>query len=183
MQSESGQDLKFFEKHAYVIRTGVLLAVLAALLGVMIFFYYIYPHSGIGKEQPVAFSHRVHATDKKIDCRFCHNLVDKSVNAGIPSIAKCFYCHNLIITQHPQIVKLKRYKDMNEPVPWVRVYNVPDHVRFSHKRHIAKNLDCTNCHGDIKAMDRITYTKFEMGFCVTCHREKEANLDCAACHK
>jgi len=170
-------------RHGHLIRTIILVTILVISIVLMIFLYYVYPLLGVGKEQPVAFSHRIHATDKQIDCRFCHNLADKSQNAGIPSLAKCLYCHNLIIARHPQIAKLKSYRESNTPIPCVRVYDVPDHVRFIHKRHIAKNVDCAECHGNVKAMDRITYKKFEMGFCVTCHRKKEADLDCAACHK
>ncbi|HDY89406.1 MAG TPA: cytochrome c family protein [bacterium] len=175
--------INFIKSHSYFIRTALLLLILVVLISGMLFLYYIYPHIGIGVKQPISFSHRVHAGDKDINCRFCHHLVDKSMKPGIPSLTKCFYCHDLVITSHPQILKLKEYKKTNTPVPWIRVYDVPDYVYFSHKRHIAKEIDCTECHGNIKTMDRITYKKFEMGFCVNCHRERNASLDCVTCHK
>jgi len=159
-----------------------LLAV-AALLGVMLYFYYVYPEQAIGPKQPIYFSHRIHAGVKEISCRFCHPYVDRSQNAGIPAVGLCFICHSTIIPQHPQIVKERWHLDTKTPVPWVRIYYIPDHVKFNHQPHIRANIDCTACHGDVKRVDRLVRVDFKMAFCVDCHKQKNAALDCwLACH-
>jgi hypothetical protein len=159
---------------------------LAALLltGMTLYFYFLYPVQGIGPPQPIAFSHRVHAGVKAINCRFCHPYVERSAHAGLPEMEKCFYCHNYIIPTHPEILKEKTYLDAAKPVPWVRIFYVPDFVKFRHEPHLRwGKLDCLPCHGDVKQMDRLQKKEFKMKFCIDCHREKKAQLDCwLACH-
>ena len=106
------------------------------LLAAMLYFYYLYPGQMIGPEQPIPFSHRVHAGVKKISCRFCHPFVGRSEHAGIPSLQKCFFCHKDIIPTHPQIVKERLYFEEQRPVKWVRIFFVPDYVKFLHQPHI-----------------------------------------------
>ncbi len=159
---------------------------LAALIfAVMFYFYYGYPEGQIGLKQPVSFSHRIHAGIKQINCRFCHPDVERSWNAGLPPVEKCFFCHKYVIPEHPEIQKEKAYFDSKRPVPWVRIFWVPDFVFFNHIPHIKwAGFDCSQCHGDVKTMDRLKYKKFKMGFCITCHRENGAQVDCwLACHR
>jgi hypothetical protein len=161
-------------------------AIVCTLLiwGGLTYFYFIYPHTRIGPRQPIPFSHRIHAGVKEIDCRFCHPSVERAYYAGIPSAEKCLFCHKYIITSHPYIRDLRSYADRGEAVRWQRVVWVPDHVYFSHQRHIRKEVECVSCHGAVETMDRIydPHPKI-MGFCVTCHREQKAGLDCWTCHK
>ncbi|MBW2148478.1 MAG: cytochrome c3 family protein [Deltaproteobacteria bacterium] len=162
----------------------LLSAFLIALLAVMSWLYYVYPHVGIGPEQPIPFSHRVHAGDKEISCRFCHPFVERSSRAGIPAMTKCLFCHSRIIVNHPEIVKLRNYVENNKPVIWRRIFWIADHVKFNHQPHVSAGFDCAECHGDVKSMDRLMPVDLKMGFCVTCHRENDVNLDCwLACHK
>lgn len=159
-------------------------AVLIAVLTAMSWLYYVYPHVGIGPEQPIPFSHRVHAGVREIDCRFCHPFVERSSRAGIPAMTKCLFCHSYIIAGHPEIAKVKESVATNKPVTWIRIFWIPDHVKFSHQPHTNAGLDCARCHGDVKSMDRLIPVDFNMGFCVTCHRQYNANLDCwLSCHK
>lgn len=161
------------------------IGVVGILLVVMLYFYYFYPHRALGPQQPIYFSHRVHAGVKEINCRFCHPFVERSANAGIPPMEKCFFCHTYIIPRHPQILKEKAHYETKKPVPWVRIYWVPDFVFFNHIPHIKwAGLDCSQCHGDVKTMDRLRPVNFEMGFCIGCHRKMGAQLDCwLACHR
>ena len=157
----------------------------ACILFVLGFLYYYYapPAFNIGPEQPIPFSHQLHAGVKEIQCQFCHSYVGRSINPGIPPVEKCLYCHNHIISQHPQILKEHRYFNTQTSTPWVKVNYLPEHVLFNHQRHIRKEIECRQCHGAIETMDRIKGKQFKMGFCVECHREKKANLDCwLACH-
>lgn len=163
----------------------VLLACAGFFLLLLFFLYLFYmpPAYRIGPAQPIAFSHHLHAGVKGVQCRFCHPYVDKSVFPGIPPVEKCLYCHNYIIANHPEIQKEHRYYNTRTPVPWVKVNYLAEHVMFNHQRHIKKDIACDACHGDIASMDRIKGVRFKMEFCITCHRQKEVNLDCwLACH-
>jgi hypothetical protein len=138
---------------------------------------------GPALEQPIAFSHRLHYIDKQIDCYYCHPNGERALSPGMPSVELCLGCHNHIIPQHEEILKLKAYQEAGRSVPWVRVYYNADHVWFPHYRHILKDVDCRECHGEVEQADRLQKVTFYMGLCISCHREEEASLECAACHQ
>jgi len=136
-----------------------------------------------GTAQPIPFSHRVHATSKEISCFFCHQYAAISDNPGIPTVEKCVLCHKVIATRFPPVAKIFNYYDNNQPVPWVRVNNLADFVQFSHQAHLARRVDCSRCHGNIKEMDRVKQAhKFDMNFCITCHWDSNASVVCYTCH-
>jgi len=147
-----------------------------------LYFFYVYA-TDIGPEQPIPFSHQVHVGVKKIQCEFCHPYVGYSNHPGLPPVEKCLYCHKYIIANHPWIQEEHRYFNNKTPTPWQGVYYLPEHVLFNHQRHIRKEITCQQCHGAVETMHRLKSHRFKMGFCVDCHREKKANLDCwLACH-
>jgi len=156
--------------------------------------YYWGGDAEMGPEQPIPFSHRLHVTDKDIDCRFCHVGVDRIHTAGIPPVQTCLFCHQVVITEHPEIRRLHWHADNGVPVPWARVFEVPDHVYFTHRVHTQRaELECEDCHGPIGSMDRLRAIRiFEMGFCLDCHRgrsegadlaTRETLTDCWTCHQ
>jgi hypothetical protein len=148
-----------------------------------LYFFYISPATRIGPEQPIPFSHRVHAGVKAIQCEFCHPYVGRSIHPGLPPVEKCLYCHNYIIANHPWIKKEHEYFNTRTPTPWKKAFYLPEHVLFNHERHIKKEIECRKCHGQIETMDRIRGERFKMGFCIECHKLKKANLGCwLACH-
>jgi predicted CXXCH cytochrome family protein len=161
------------------------LGVAAILFAVLLYYYWQYPYAQIGPKQPISFSHRVHAGVKEINCRFCHPYVERSQHAGLPPVEKCFFCHEYVIPNHPEIQKEKQYLLAKTPVPWVRIFILPDFVFFRHEPHVGwAKLDCSNCHGDVKTQDRLQTKVFQMGFCIGCHRQLNAQLDCwLACHR
>jgi hypothetical protein len=167
------------------IALGVLLAVaLAVTLAWTAWAYYLGGASGLGPEQPIPFSHRVHVTDKGIDCRFCHAYPDRAPYAGLPAEQTCMFCHRSVITGHDEIRKLWGYVERGESIPWVRVFEVPDHVYFSHRMHLRKELDCPDCHGDVAAEDRLQPPQeLLMGFCIACHEARGVSRDCVVCHR
>ena len=141
-----------------------------------------YPY-GVGPQQPLPFSHRVHAGDKQISCLFCHPYADRAPYAGLPATGECLLCHDKIIPDFPPIQDLKTYYRNGEPIPWVRVYRLPDFAHFDHRLHLRQGIDCGRCHGDVKAMDRIfPNERIRMGFCIDCHRQKQASTECFRCH-
>ncbi len=139
-------------------------------------------------DQPIAFPHTIHAGADQIDCQYCHFSAERSVDAGIPPVATCMGCHQMIRGtdegQQAEIQKLVDYSENQEPIPWVRIYKVPDHVHFPHMRHIAAQVDCATCHGDVQEMTVIEEVNqpLSMGWCVSCHVERSVSRDCAVCH-
>lgn len=156
----------------------------AALLVLTPAMYYLYFPSRIAAAQPIPFSHRFHVTEKNLSCVFCHAGTIDTPRAGVPPLETCMLCHNRIIVTYPPIVKLTDYYRRGEPVPWVRVNDLPEFVYFNHQAHIRHGFDCGRCHGDVAHMDRVTYVQeFQMGFCVQCHRDNGYSHDCLICHR
>jgi hypothetical protein len=134
---------------------------------------------GYAPEQPVNFSHKVHAGDNKINCLYCHTAADKSKVAGVPSPSLCMNCHAQIRKDSPEVQKVARAAAENRPVEWVKVNDLPDHVVFNHSRHVTAGLSCQKCHGAVETMDVVEQAdSFTMGTCVSCHRtHREVTLD------
>ncbi len=150
----------------------------------MAVFWALYYQPHVGPEQPIPFSHRIHAGVKKIGCVVCHRDVANSPQAGMPPLQTCMLCHEHIITEFPPIRKLRQQYEEKTPVEWVRVYNLQQFVFFDHQVHVQRGIDCSHCHGDVKAMDRVYQANlFNMGFCIRCHRQNEATHDCFTCHR
>lgn len=129
--------------------------------------------------QPIKFSHKIHATDIQIPCEYCHIYARRSLVSGVPPVQICMGCHQLVGTQLAEVQKLKEYWDKKEPIPWVKIHDVPDFVRYPHFRHVrARNeifpngVPCQRCHGPIETMHVVE--KFNpdfglMGWCMECH--------------
>ncbi|MBI3786645.1 MAG: cytochrome c3 family protein, partial [Ignavibacteriales bacterium] len=98
--------------------------------------------------QPIAFSHARHAGDFKIGCQYCHSGVRRGANAYIPSVQTCMGCHKLVAATKPEIVKVRQAWETQQPIQWTKVNQIADFVYFNHYPHIAKGIDCKNCHGD-----------------------------------
>ncbi len=142
--------------------------------------------SGAGEApvQPIEFNHRIHAGENSIPCLYCHAYARRSTVAGIPSVSRCMGCHKITANDKPGVQELTSLFQDGKPVEWIRVYNVPDYVYFSHKRHVVKGVDCSECHGNVEQMDRVySVRSFSMGWCLDCHRENGAGVDCLICHK
>ena len=153
------------------------------LVALFLYFFYIPPATDIGAEQPIPFSHRIHAGVKEIQCAYCHPYVARSNHPGLPPVEKCLHCHKYIIIKHPWIEEEHRYYNTKTPTPWKKVNYLAEHVLFNHQRHINSEIECRECHGAVETMDRIKGTQFQMGFCINCHQQKKANLGCwLACH-
>jgi hypothetical protein len=131
---------------------------------------------GYNPDQPIPFSHKKHAGQYNIPCMYCHVGVDKSKHATVPSLNVCMNCHAVVKPESPHIQKLKQYyNEKKEPIEWIKVHDLPDHVNFSHKRHIAKGVACETCHGNVAKMAIVQQAKpMSMGWCLDCHRGKTA---------
>jgi hypothetical protein len=139
-------------------------------------------------EQPIAYSHRTHV-EAGIQCLYCHTQAARSAIAGIPSVERCMGCHTIIATEDETVQEVAAYWEQGKPIPWAAVDNQPDFVYFSHRPHIAAELSCEDCHGNVGAMDATRpVLRMDMGWCLDCHTEqapeKVARLvDCVTCHK
>ncbi|MCX6154768.1 MAG: cytochrome c3 family protein [Candidatus Kapabacteria bacterium] len=132
---------------------------------------------GYGPEQEIKFSHKLHAGDMNIDCKYCHTGVEKGRHATIPALSTCMNCHSFARKDRPDIVKLTNYYENNLPVPWKRVHRVPDYAYFNHSSHVLKGIDCKYCHGDVRKMEVVQQLhSFTMGACLNCHRNPKAEM-------
>jgi hypothetical protein len=134
--------------------------------------------------QPIPFPHKTHIAKKAV-CADCHESADKGPIAGIPSVKTCMICHSQIATDKPLIKQVTGYADKGLEIPWQRVYGFTReaHVRFNHAPHIRASVDCKTCHGDLAAMTVAERAvNHSMGFCVNCHKQKNASNDCLTCH-
>lgn len=139
--------------------------------------------------QPIKFSHKIHAQDNQIDCNYCHSTVNESPSAGIPSNDLCLNCHTVVRqgtnSGKFEINKIHRAKETGEPVDWVKVHDLPDHVFFSHATHVNNgNLDCAECHGNVEEMHIVEQVEdLSMGWCLDCHRKTEVDFENNAYYK
>lgn len=134
-------------------------------------------------QQPIEFPHNRHAKDMQINCMYCHTYARRSAVAGIPPLQKCIGCHQNIETvkDKPRIKELFKYWEAKKPVPWKKVHDLPDFVRFNHERHIKRFIEqqdrpvqeaCGYCHGDVKEMTVARRQKpLAMGWCASCHEK------------
>ena len=138
-------------------------------------------------EQPIAFNHRLHVEDLGSDCTDCHLYAETGVRATIPNIEVCADCHEEAQTESEEEARLVAYIQSEELVPWRKIYRVPDHVYFSHRRHTTLgNLACETCHGQVEILETPLSrpeTDLGMDFCMDCHNESGVSNDCLLCHR
>jgi hypothetical protein len=153
-------------------------------------------HTGYSPEQPIAFSHRLHASELQIDCRYCHFGAEQGRHAGLPSVGLCMNCHKFVSAPmadvrleeanaqaagrpveavlSAEIAKIRKAAsdDGGDPFAWIKIHNLPEYVYFDHSRHVMAGVDCQQCHGPIETMERVRQVEdLSMGWCVDCHRE------------
>lgn len=148
--------------------------------------------------QPIPFNHRIHAGDNHIGCTACHVYAERGPVAGIPSMGRCQGCHKFVkedeknpaLTAEIQLL-LQRLEE-GKVIEWVRIHRLPDHVFFTHQRHVLAGVRCQECHGEVERMDAVRQVSpLTMGWCLDCHRRKQAVkpaalarlTDCWTCHK
>lgn len=169
---------------------GITILALAALAGCG----WSGPDIAGAPDQPIAFFHSVHAGQNQIPCMYCHYTADESQSAGVPSVQLCVGCHvpgsAVMAPEQAQLAfpgrdrpeqgdtlwnaeatKLLGYWQRQESIPWVKVHNLPEHVRFPHSSHVRVGLECQTCHGPVEEMEKVyQFSSLQMGWCVDCHR-------------
>jgi hypothetical protein len=161
---------------ASIAVVGLIVVLLGGLLWTVMMSPY-YTNVNVTREQPVPFSHKHHAGELGIDCRYCHTSVEKSSFAGVPPTQTCMTCHSQIWTNATMLEPVRASYRSDKSISWTRVYALPDYVYFNHSIHVAKGVGCTTCHGQIAQMP-LTYkaNTLYMGWCLDCHRQPEKYL-------
>lgn len=161
-----------------------LLSLAGVLVGgiVLIFFvwYYFSPEFtdvGYTPEQPVAYSHRLHAGELGMDCRYCHTNVEVAAEANLPPTQTCMNCHGQIQSESLALLPVRESWATGDPVEWVKVHHLPDYAHFSHSMHVNSGVGCETCHGRIDKMEVVQLVEpLSMGWCLECHRQPELFL-------
>lgn len=187
----------------------VLVSVIFLLLGSAYFAYgwmsQVGVDQGYAPVQPIHYSHRIHAGENAIDCKYCHSSARVSKHSGIPSLNICMNCHKAIgevaaetqaegqseygIDYNKEIQKLyaavgwdegtQAYTGETKPVEWIRIHNLPDFAYFNHSQHvIVAGVECQTCHGPVEEMEVMyQYSPLTMGWCINCHRETNVKTE------
>jgi hypothetical protein len=195
MDERPGRNLAAFLPLPGVVLPAGAAAILVTVLSVG---WFVQPDRyvrGHAPSQPIAFSHKLHAGDRKIPCLYCHGGAEKSRFAGIPAVSTCMNCHKVTRTDRPAIQELAAHYESGEPFQWRRVHALPDHVFFDHRPHVTAGIVCQTCHGEVGTMEVISQQiSLRMGNCLGCHRDPKAALpegstivrgaeNCNACHR
>lgn len=150
------------------------------VLVVLLAWYYLSPEFyevGYAPEQPVPYSHAFHAGQLGMDCRYCHNHVEQSPHANIPSTQTCMNCHGQIQTQSAALLPVRESWATGEPIEWVQVTHLADYAQFSHAAHVNVGVGCETCHGRVDQMEVVYLAEpMSMGWCLECHRAPEEYL-------
>jgi hypothetical protein len=158
---------------------GIAAPILGAFLIFGIWYWWSPEYTDVGyrPEQPVKFSHALHAGDMGMDCRYCHNTVERSPHAAVPPTATCMNCHSQVKTDSPKLSMIRKSYETGQSIPWIRVHMLPDFVFFDHRPHLASGVGCATCHGRIDGMEVVEQAKsLSMGWCLDCHRDPGPNL-------
>jgi hypothetical protein len=161
-----------------VIVTFVLPVVaLGVVLGIWYFFSPKFTDVGYAPKQPVPFSHKLHAGDLGMDCRYCHNTVERSPYAAVPPTETCMGCHQLVLPDSPRLTLVRESFATDRPIEWVRVHMLPDYAYFDHHVHVAAGVSCVSCHGRVDQMEVVHQSQpLSMGWCLDCHRNPIPHL-------
>jgi hypothetical protein len=128
----------------------------------------------VERKQPVQFSHKHHVGDDGIDCRYCHQTVETTASAGMPSTQTCMNCHSQLWADSPYLEPVRESFRNNTPIEWERVHDLPEYTYFNHSIHIAKGVGCSTCHGQIDNMPAVFQENtLQMEWCIACHRAPE----------
>ena len=132
---------------------------------------------GYRPQQPIPFSHRLHAGELGIDCRYCHNTVEYTPHAAIPPTQTCMNCHSQIHPKSEKLTPLFESYRTGMPIQWVRVHDLPQYSYFDHSAHVTRGVSCVECHGRIDTMETVfQHEPLNMGWCLECHRNPDPHI-------
>jgi hypothetical protein len=163
----------------YLPLIGALVAVLGGAGLTFAIWYYGSPWNtqvGFAPVQPVPYSHKLHAGELGIDCRYCHANVERSQEAMIPATQTCMGCHAAIKTDSRRLDNVRESWASGKPIEWTRVHKIPEHAYFDHSVHLAAGVGCASCHGRVDQMEVVRQNQpLSMSWCLDCHRDPGPN--------
>lgn len=179
--AENERDMQIFPRSLNLLPlvAAVALAVGGGVVTFIVAYYFSFWNVQVGyaPTQPVPFSHRLHAGQLGMDCRYCHANVERSGEAMIPPTQTCMGCHAVVRPESAALEPVRESWQSGEPIEWVRVHNLPDHAYFDHSVHLSAGVGCASCHGRIDQMEVVTLqSPLSMSWCLDCHRDPEPNL-------
>ena len=184
----------------HIPTVGAISAGLGLVMVVLGGWYYLTPdyfEVGYMPEQPVDYSHQIHAGQLGMDCRYCHTHVEESFHANVPSPSVCMNCHTAVDQttgylrkavsadgaspsahwMNESLARVRAAYDSSKPIEWRRVHKMPDYVQFPHAPHLKVGVSCYSCHSRIDEMPVVFQAHgMGMGWCLDCHREPEKHL-------
>jgi hypothetical protein len=132
---------------------------------------------GYEPDQPVPYSHALHAGELGLDCRYCHSTVERAAKAAIPPPTTCMNCHSQVKKDSDLLLPIRQAYAGIEPIRWTRVHDLPDYVYFNHMAHVNAAIGCEECHGRIDQMVKVYQAKpLTMGWCIDCHKDPAPHL-------
>ena len=132
---------------------------------------------GYSPEQPVPYSHALHAGEMGLDCRYCHNTVEQAGHAALPPTETCMNCHARVKTKSPRLEPIRESWETGKSMQWTEVHHLPDYVYFNHSAHVTRGIGCASCHGRVDEMEQVyQHEELSMGWCLDCHRAPEEHL-------
>jgi hypothetical protein len=170
-----------FSRGWNVVRPALATAVLLVpAYAVAVYLYVLSPQAidvGYAPIQPMPFSHAMHAGELGMDCRYCHNTVENTARASIPTTQTCMACHQTIRADSEKLAPLRESHETGKPIQWVRVHDLPDFVYFDHSAHVSRGVGCVSSHGRIDKMEVVRQSEtLRMSWCLGCHRTPEPQL-------
>jgi len=205
VEEEKGLPLwKAFVQNQFLVLVSAILLLLLSGYFVYGYFMQVGVDQGYEPVQPIHYSHRIHAGDNGIDCKYCHSSARVSKTSGIPSLNVCMNCHKSIsevapetlaegkeygVDYNAEIQKLytavgwnpaeQKYSGDAQPVKWIRIHNLPDFAYFNHSQHVTVGgIECQTCHGPVEEMEVMyQFSSLTMGWCINCHRETNVKVE------
>jgi len=196
---------KAYAKNQFLVLVTAIFLLLASAYFVYGFLMQIDVNQNYAPIQPIHYSHKIHAGENGIDCKYCHSSARVSKHAGIPSLNVCMNCHKSIAEfvgskdstyveytkdyYTAEIQKLydavgwdkvnQKYTGKTQPVKWIRIHNLPDFVYFNHSQHVTvAGIECQKCHGPVQTYEiQKQFAPLTMGWCINCHRETEVKME------
>src|SRR5271155_3101587 len=162
-------------------RISLLAVAVLATLGLTVVFGGVrspnFTNQYLTRDQPIQFSHKHHAGDDGIDCRYCHTSVETSAYAGIPPTKTCMNCHSVLFNNVGYLEPVRESYRTDESIHWVKVHRLADYVYFNHSIHINKGIGCSSCHGSVNQMPLMFQASpLNMQWCLDCHRDPAKNI-------
>jgi hypothetical protein len=149
----------------------------AVSVGMNYYFTPKYTRVGYQPTQPVPFSHKIHAGQLGMDCRYCHSFVETAAHSNIPNTQTCMNCHSQIQKDNPKLAAVRESWQTGRPISWLQIHKTPDYVYFNHAAHVNRGVSCVSCHGDVTEMEVVYHHEpHSMAWCLDCHRQPEKAL-------